>query len=181
MPNNLIKKTTMTIKRLFLAAVLMILAVPAFSQDEVVIDVYIMDNPKDLTTNLRDAPKGKIVKQLPRGVYALYLSEVRNGWWKVVDMWDADEDKGQKLNPMKTYWIHYSVIATGTRNYGGERLTLRAAPNKTAKAVWSFKNEISLRPLEVRGEWAKVCTIDGKHTGWIEMEWLCGNPVTNCC
>ena len=37
-----------------------------------------------------------------------------------------------------------------------------------------------LRPVDIRGNWVKVKTIDGKHTGWIESEWLCGNPLTNC-
>jgi len=38
-----------------------------------------------------------------------------------------------------------------------------------------------LRPMEIKDDWVKVKTIDGKYTGWIEIEWLCGNSLTNCC
>ena len=40
---------------------------------------------------------------------------------------------------------------------------------------------ILLRPMDIKGDWVKVKTIDGKYTGWIEEEWLCGNALTNCC
>ena len=169
----------MKIKRILSAAFFTLLAIPTFSQDEVVLGVFLHDNPNDAVTNLRSTPKGKIVKQLPHGAYALYLSEMQNGWWKVVDIWDADEV--EKLDSTKTYWIHYSVIAMGTRNYGGERLALKATPSSKSKTTYSFNKEILLRPLEIKDGWVKVRTVDGKHTGWIEEDWLCGNPVTNCC
>jgi hypothetical protein len=35
--------------------------------------------------------------------------------------------------------------------------------------------------MDIKGDWVKVKTIDGKYTGWIEEEWLCGNSLTNCC
>jgi hypothetical protein len=35
--------------------------------------------------------------------------------------------------------------------------------------------------MEIKGDWVKVQTSDGKFTGWIEEEWLCGNALTNCC
>ena len=40
---------------------------------------------------------------------------------------------------------------------------------------------IELRPIDVKGSWVKVKTTDGKHEGWIESDWLCGNSLTNCC
>ena len=161
----------------------LLLVAPSFSKDDIVFEAFVMNNPADATTNLRATPKGKIIKQLPSGTYELYFQKVRNGWWKVVDIRDADETEDYRretLEPNRAYGIHYSVIAIGTRNYGGEKLTLRAEPRAGSKAVWSFSEEISLRPMEIRGEWVKVRTIDGKHNGWIDQEWLCGNPVTYC-
>lgn len=35
--------------------------------------------------------------------------------------------------------------------------------------------------MDIKGDWVKVQTYDGKYTGWIEAEWLCGNALTNCC
>ena len=69
----------------------------------------------------------------------------------------------------------------GTRNYGKQKLILRKSPNAKAAIVYSFTDEIMLRPMEIKGDWVKVKTTDGKYTGWIEIEWLCGNALTNCC
>jgi SH3-like domain-containing protein len=68
-----------------------------------------------------------------------------------------------------------------TRNYGGQTLYLRKSPSASAPVVYKFKEEITLRPMEIKGDWVKVQTSDGKFTGWIEEEWLCGNALTNCC
>lgn len=181
---------------LLLVCLLPLLAAPLSAQEEsedsveLLLDVYILDNDGSPYTNLRDAPRGNIVLQLPNGTYALYLSEFRNGWWKVEDIWEADADYdedgnslGITLDEEKSYWVHYSVIASGTRNYGGQRLCLRQKPSAKARPTYWFKTEINLRPIEIdpTGNWVKVKTVDGKHTGWIELEMLCGNPVTNCC
>ena len=69
----------------------------------------------------------------------------------------------------------------GTRNYGGQTLYIRQSPSASAPVVYKFKKEIQLRPMDIKGEWVKVQTTDGKYTGWIEEEWLCGNSLTNCC
>ena len=77
-------------------------------------------------------------------------------------------------------WIHYSVIAFGTRNYGRGTLQLREEPSETIRTTYSFGEEILPRPLEIRGEWVKVEAIDKKHQGWIQSLWLCGNALTSC-
>ena len=41
--------------------------------------------------------------------------------------------------------------------------------------------ELQLHPVGVTDGWIKVKTSDGKYTGWIEDEWICDNPLTNCC
>jgi hypothetical protein len=47
--------------------------------------------------------------------------------------------------------------------------------------VFTFDKEMLLMPLDIHGDWVKV-QVDGYDIiGWIEAEWLCSNPLTNCC
>ena len=144
------------------------------------IGVFVTD--VDSYTNVRNAPKGKVVgKIVSDGMASLEVMAPKNGWWQIVgDEYDHPERNDTQFTGSKTgYWIHYSVIGINTRNYGSQRLSLRDKPG--GKAVFSFTKELTLHPLEIKGTWVKVQTMDGRHTGWIEDEWLCGNPLTNCC
>ena len=75
--------------------------------------VFTADNSGKFT-NVRNAPKGKVVDKIPTSECAMMgVEKPTNGWWKIIG------------NTLQTY--------------------------------------------------------DGKYTGWIEAEWLCGNALTNCC
>lgn len=147
------------------------------------LDVFIVDNDK--YTNVRSSPNGPVVDRIEADDMPMLSVETpRNGWWKVVGNSYDKPDNGDislKGSPTNQYWIHHSVIGIGTRNYGGQTYYLRATPKVRGKVVYSFKEELTLRPLQIRGGWVKVTTLDGKHTGWIEREKLCGNSLTNCC
>ena len=134
-------------------------------------------------TNVRNAPNGKVVDRIPTSESAMIeVDQPTNGWWKIVSKGYSTGDEGGTFKGSTTgYWIHYSVLAVATRNYGGQTLVLRKSPNAKAAKVFEFSEEELLRPMEIKGDWVKVKTYDGKHTGWIEMEWLCGNALTNCC
>lgn len=144
--------------------------------------VFIDDNDGPFT-NIRNAPKGKVVSKVSAtsGIMLTVLYQ-KNGWWYIDgnDYWDPETDTGYFAGSTTGYWIHSSVLAVGTRNYGGEKLSLRKSPASNAPVIFSFKDERLLRPSDIRGSWVKVKTYDGKHEGWIEDEWLCGNSVTNC-
>lgn len=143
------------------------------------VSVFLFDT-SGVDTNIRNAPKGKVIAKLDRtGEYILTLTEPKNGWWKIVDVEEATEAREIALKTVG--YIHYSVVGFATRNYGGERIYLRELPNESAKVSFSFTDELVLRPLDVVGDWVKVVTADGKHTGWIEDVWICSNPLTNCC
>ena len=58
------------------------------------------------------------------------------------------------------YWIHYSVLGMGTRNYGGQTLYIRQSPSANAPVVFKFKEEEILRPMDIKGDWVKVQTYD---------------------
>jgi SH3-like domain-containing protein len=144
--------------------------------------VFISDNNGPYT-NIRNAPKGKVIDKISTKETAMIgVEKPTNGWWKIIGTTYDTGDKEGVLKPSATgHWIHYSVLAMGTRNYGGQTLYLRKDPSATASVVYTFKDEIELRPMDIKGDWVKVQTSDGKHTGWIEAEWLCGNALTNCC
>ncbi len=144
--------------------------------------VYILDYDGDFT-NVRNAPKGKIVFKLPaRDGVMIDVDKVVNGWWHICSEYAGSGDENYKLTGSTTgYWIHSSVVATGTRNYGGQKLTLRKEPSDKSAVIYSFTDERNLRVLDIMGDWVKVRTLDGKYTGWIDSEWLCGNSLTNCC
>ncbi len=111
------------------------------------------------------------------------LENCTKGWWKLAEKPSyAEEDVDIPLQPSATgYWIHYSMVGFGTRNYGGQTLHLRKSPDDKAPITYSFSKELTLHPIGVQGDWVKVKTSDGKHSGWIEMDWICANPLTNCC
>ena len=128
---------------------------------------------------LYDAPNGKKIRTLSQDDYMFSVCDPKNGWWRIcsnISPMEADE-----ITVGSSVWIHYSQLSVDTRNYGGQTLSLYAEPSAKSKVVYSFNNELSLRPLEVKGKWCKVQTEDKKYTGWILEEWLCDNPVTNCC
>ena len=149
------------------------------------IGAYVLDNVGEYT-NIRNAPRGKVVKRLTREYSYMIMMRVRNvrdGWWEIVPNTLVTADDGMMVNLDNVEgpcYIHYSVIALDTRNYGGQRLCLRKSPSKDGAVTFSFLDEISVRPIGVRGGWVKVQTTDRKHTGWIEYKWLCPNPLTDC-
>lgn len=139
-----------------------------------------------LTTDILNKPMGATAMTLSSEVpYIFSLTSPTDGWWKIEEIWNAedDEDPTAQLAGSDTgeYWIHYSHLGLGTSNYGGQTLTLRAAPDENADVVFSFDTEVLVMPLDVQGDWVQVM-VDGNYAvGWIEVEWLCSNPLTNCC
>lgn len=141
--------------------------------------VYVEDYDKT-GTNIRNSPNGDVVLTLPdeegEAEYMLRLTESKNGWFKVLSPVEGMESDVEI--PNGEGWIHHSVIAVGTRNYGGKELEL-LDNHENGKVVGVIKEEVyGLRVKELCGSWVKV---DYKGTiGWIEESWLCGIPWTTC-
>lgn len=136
-------------------------------------------------TNILDKARGTTVMTLSSDAdYVFVLSAPQDGWWKILEIWKVgDDDSDVILEGSDTgeYWIHYLALGVDTRNYGGQELYLRDAPDEDASVVFTFDKEMLLMPLDIHGDWVKV-QVDGYDiVGWIEAEWLCSNPLTNCC
>ncbi len=173
------------LKRTMVAMTLLLLALTGQAQT---VNVYIFDSDGPYS-NVRNSPNnGRVVDRIPVDVSAMLTVERPvNGWWRIKGNSYEALDNGGDLKEYVLkgsttgYWIHNSVIGVGTRNYGGERLHLRAEPRSDARVTFTIRSEQIVRPIDVRGSWVKVKTLDGRGTGWIEAEWLCGNSLTNCC
>ena len=142
---------------------------------------YISDPDKVNPTNVRKTPSGDIILKLERNSdYIIYIVACQGRWFKV----DKIEPTDSKIDiPGGAGWIHGSVIGFSTRNYGNQKLNLYEKANANSKVVEVLKYETELKLVDIEGEWVKVeWNNDGKKIiGWIEKEWLCGNPYTNCC
>ena len=148
------------------------------------VGVFVLDRT-GTPPNVRDSPQGEVVGSLKvRRDYTVGLIDCEpSGWCQIDGVASAGGGERLELDSASgELWMHSSILAFSTRNYGGQRLSLRAAPSKTAKPVFSFKDERELRPrgLSEDGAWIRASTLDGKHKGWLETRWVCGNPLTTC-
>ena len=142
--------------------------------------VYVSD-PTGTPTNVRVAPAGAVAGTLAvGGDYLVTLAECKKGWCRASTIETVEGEPVKLQGASGARWLHSSVLAFSTRNYGGQKLTLREKPQEKAAPVHSFTDERELRPLDMRAGWVQVQTLDKKHRGWLQTEWVCGNPVTTC-
>ena len=161
---------------------IVMLAIPAYIYAQGVVEVYTYDNDGSYT-NIRSAPSGRVVYKIPTSESVeMSVTSPRNGWWKIVggSYFDIDQNDRIMSGSSSGYWIHYTCIGAETRNYGGQKLYLRATPSSRGRVTYSFTDGIILRPIDVKGNWVKVKTEDGRHQGWISKDWLCASIFTTC-
>ena len=134
----------------------------------------------DTLTNIRNAPNGKVVRTVKSGSgYVVELIKPVNGWWKIdatIEQW-GDEDVEEQLEGSSTgYWVHHSVIGfTGT---GEGTSFIYSKPSRKSRKICEY-HEL-MHPVDVKGNWVKVKTHDGRYTGWIHRNNICFNPLTTC-
>lgn len=154
---------------------------PSIDNPDRLLTVFVSDETNS-PTNIRETPKGKVVLTIPAGDDCmLSVNGVANGWWYVEGPVRIYGDGSEKTETLPNGgWIHSSVLAVASRNYGGDTFHLRESPEEGSKIIYSFSEEMLLRPVDMSADWVKVKTTDGKHEGWIEAQSLCGNPMSNC-
>ena len=167
-------------KNLLFLTVMFATAFAAGAQDQ--FSAFLSDD--DTIANICNRPSGEAVITLSgEELYMFDLVTPCDGWWRVVSFCNPenyDEDTSLEGSDTDEYWIHYSLLGIYTRNYGGETLHLRSAPDEEADVVASFNEEMLFRPMDMQGDWVKVKLDNTDIVGWIEVEWLCSNPLTNC-
>ncbi|MBK8951281.1 MAG: hypothetical protein IPM85_01895 [Chitinophagaceae bacterium] len=143
---------------------------------------YVQDPDLVNPTNIRQTPGGEVITELEKGSdYMVEIVGQKNGWFKIsrVDVFDNNAIDV----PGQFGWMHYSVLAVRTRNYANQKLNVYASPDKTSKIAGIIKEETEVRFTKFNKGYVFIRFTDNKGKkveGWIEKEWLCGNPVTNC-
>lgn len=142
-------------------------------------------SPDQTDVNVRATPGGTILFKLDHNEpgYTVDLYEAWNGWFRISPEIET-VDQGPIVLKSKQVWIHGSQLGAGTRNYGGQKLTFRTRPNANSPIVFTINEEIGVSYVDMVKGWIKVKYTPEKSkksfVGWIETEWLCPNPVTNC-
>lgn len=138
------------------------------------------DDPDQSGTNIRNSPSGKVIAKInpsdfPDGCM-LEIVEASNGWLRIQGTLHSPEND---INlPNNEGWIHGSVVTTGTRNYGGQRINILDEPNSGKTVGYITKETYGLRISDLCGAWVKI---NHKGTiGWVSSDWLCGVPWTTC-
>lgn len=146
------------------------------------IRAYINDLDNE-PTNIRLTPGGEIVNYFSDELgYEVMLLGVADGWFYIGSVWCPDNED-ESTDNMNAY-VHGSVLALSTRNYGGETINIYSEPNDSSEVVDQITSEIQLRLTSANksGSWIKVYySKNGTTTrGWIEKKWVCGSLVTTC-
>ncbi len=164
-----------------LLAIVFALAIAFGTSAQGMFQAYIADYG-DSTTNIRNAPNGKVVCTLVHddGI-VLTLIKAENGWWKIdstIEYWGDDEREVQLEGSTTGYWVHNSVIGfTGAG--GGETCKIYSKPSRKSRIVREYDGQL-LHPIGVNGNWVNVRAEDGEYTGWIHTDNICNNPLTTC-
>jgi len=156
-----------------------------FANCEVEFTAYLYDPDPSGFTNIRKSRGGDLSLKLNRaedeyGEFFLNLVAQKDGWFKIEDKIPG-MDNDYEI-PGGVGWIHGSLCHVGTRNYGGSELKLYSEADEGSDVLQRFDEEWGFTLKRICGDWVQVKgEFDGKVVvGWIQSEWLCGNPVTTC-
>lgn len=145
---------------------------------------YVQDPDTKSPTNIRKTPGGNVLVPLEPGEdYMVDIIGQKDGWFRInmvhcIDPMNAVDIPGQYG------WIHHSVLAVSTSNYGNQKLNVYEHPDISTHVTGIIQLETEVRFTKIYKDFVLIRYTDSKGkviTGWIEKKWLCGNPVTNCC
>lgn len=157
--------------------------------NEMRIFAYIAD-PDSSGTNIRRIPGGEVIQTIrfeeeDFKAYGVEVLESWNGWFRIapqIEELTAEEE--MIVLDGKEAWIHGSLLANDTRNYGeNAQLTFYTRPDTNSPVAFTIEQEEQVTFVDVRVGWSKVKYVspEGKaFVGWVQNEWLCWNPLTTC-
>ena len=135
------------------------------------IKLYI-DHSNVNTAHMRNEPNGEVLLNIDKqGEYSVTVTEVSNEWFKVVKLMEVDA--GVIKIPNGFGWIHNSVIGASIT----KDITVFDNPN-TNEAIDIVKKETRVKIINICSNWVRIER--GSTIGWVQTEWLCGNPVSTC-
>lgn len=127
-----------------------------------------LNDPDESGTNVRDIPKGKIIRKLMYdkdcGCLIERFKSSKNGWLEL-------SDGG---------WVFAELFSVSTRNYGEDKpVYLKELPSSNSKTVATYYQEQSVKVVGCCKKWLQVKGRDGK-IGYLDPEMVCDNPLTTC-
>lgn len=144
-----------------------------------------LNDPGEAYTNIRNKPSGDIVLQLPWGEleeeYMITVVEFVDGWFRIEGTIIGTEEDIEIPGGMG--WVHPSVVATDTRNYDNQSISLYECPEETCKVTSTIDQESGgLKVLTACRDWVliELSYDDYYRKGWMKTKWCCGNPLTSC-
>ncbi|MCB0401530.1 MAG: hypothetical protein KDD41_05565 [Flavobacteriales bacterium] len=145
-------------------------------------EAYISDREGG-PTNVRATPGGDPITALSdEFAYQLTLKGVANGWFYVGKVWCPDHEE-ESYDDLAAY-VHGSVLAVSTRNYGGEHINLYESADESSEVVATLTQETQLQLVDATPESDWILVKYGHNgnivQGWIQRQWICGSVVTNC-
>ena len=145
-----------------------------------ILGVYVKDS--DPETNVRNAPKGKVVGKLHDGDMIYIEEQSENGWFRINgNTYDNGSDDENKIcnNDNEALWIHSSVITADWISDGFTVITMFTEPNYDSKKIeFNGYDERIQRILDIQNDFVKVKTKN--RTGWVSKDFICGNSLTTC-
>lgn len=134
-------------------------------------DVALADASRS-DTNVRDQPNGSIILKLSAlDEFVLHVIDYKDDWLKINKV--SSVYNGYEISQLEG-WIHQSTVGFWTR----KKIDLLTTPvNGDSVGVIEVENG-PVKIKDICDSWIKI-EFNGL-IGWVELEWLCGNPVTTC-
>jgi len=134
-------------------------------------NVYISDEGEE-KSNVREKPNGDVILELDHQneYFQLRIVDYKDGWLKTDHI--TTSNYGYEISQLYG-WVHHSIVTAFTR----KEVTLYDAPSGT-KTAFTIDAETDIIIKNICSDWVHI---EYKNlSGWIQSEWLCGNPVTTC-
>jgi len=134
-------------------------------------NVYLSDESES-KSNIREKPNGDVILELDNQneFFQLRIVDYKDGWLKTDHI--TTFNYGYEISKLEG-WVHHSIVTAFTR----KKITLYDSPSGTrTTATIDVETDIVIK--DICSGWVKVQYEN--LSGWIEAEWLCGNPVTIC-
>lgn len=146
------------------------------------VEAYVIDpDPKGLNVRFGPGSEYAVKTRLLTQNETQVSIKGASGSWVLIDeafeLEAVEESKGLQGKG----WVYGPMLALTTRYVGLKKepaVRLFQEPNHNSAVVVRLPRDTEVRVIGCRGDWVQVRY--KTHTGWLDAESQCGNPVTTC-
>ncbi len=128
----------------------------------------------DLAVHAQPSAASPVLKMVPAEFAELDLREMRDGWFRVAAIADAESD--QPLFTGKG-WVRASALAMDVSGSGNRRLYSEPSESGTGIPLAQTGGE-PVELIDCAADWAKVRF--GGQSGWLAPSGQCSSALTTC-